>query len=841
VGKNYNLRSVSLHAINKNIHMKKLVIVESPAKAKTIEKYLGKDYVVRASVGHIRDLPKTNKDAIDIPAGFVPRYEISPAKRKVVSELTSLAQKSDEVILATDLDREGEAIAWHLAEALHLKDPKRIVFNEITKEAIGEAIQKPRHIDIKLKEAQEARRVLDRLFGYDLSGLIWKKVRYGLSAGRVQSPALRIIMEREREIRAFIPEDYWVLSGNFSKASSQFLLKCDIDPTEKSEAERIEAQANKGSWSVVSIKETAGKRNPNAPFTTSTLQQSASTRLGFAPSRTMRVAQKLYEKGHITYMRTDSRNLSQQALGQIYAYIEKNLGKNYLEPRVYGKQTKNAQEAHEAIRPTTISSKTAGDTAEEQELYQLIWARTIASQMAPADVLKTKISANIGVGSSPTKGEMSKGQRGSAIPNFSINGQRIIFPGWLAVDVRSRSEDVELPKLAQGDVIDLDELFVEAKQTTPPNRYSEAGLIKELEKRGIGRPSTYASTINTLVEREYVTKEGRTLIPTDTGDVVSSFVEENFGHYISDDFTADMETKLDHIADGSHAYIPTLSEFYTPFSAEVASKENIPKITNMGDADAKYVCPKCKAPMVIKLGRGGKFLSCGTYPDCDGALTIDGKEIRATEPIGIHPETKLPIYVMYGRFGPYVQMGESPVIPKKTTFPKGHKKTDAEKEMLKKEAEAIKIAKELPKPKMASIPPHIKPEEITMDQAVHLLVLPRTLGTHPDDGEPVIANIGKFGPYIGHNRDFRSIKKTEKFTPYDITLEQALNLLNQPKSLPKGVALFKNLGKHPKTGKDILLLKSKSGFYMQKGLKRIWLDDKQDPEKFTLDDAVKML
>lgn len=819
--------------------MKKLVIVESPAKAKTIEKYLGKDYTVRASIGHIRDLPKTNKDAIDIPAGFVPRYEISPLKKKVVSELISLAQKSDEVILATDLDREGEAIAWHLAEALHLKNPKRIVFNEITKEAISEAIKHPRQVDIKLKEAQEARRVLDRLFGYDLSGLIWKKVRYGLSAGRVQSPALRIIMEREREIRAFIPEDYFVLSGNFSKGSAQFLLKCDIEPTEKSEADRIETLGKKGSWFIVSIKETAGKRNPNAPFTTSTLQQSASTRLGFAPSRTMRVAQKLYEKGHITYMRTDSRNLSGQALGQIYAYIEKNLGKNYLEPRVYGKQSKNAQEAHEAIRPTTISSKNAGDTPEEQELYRLIWGRTVATQMASADVLKTKISANIEVGSPPAKGEMPKAE--GVIPNFSINGQRILFPGWLAVDTRSRSEDVELPKLAEGDAINLDELFVEAKQTTPPHRYSEAGLIKELEKRGIGRPSTYASTINTLVEREYVTKEGRTLIPTDTGDVVSSFVEEYFGNYISDDFTADMETKLDHIADGSREYVPTLSEFYTPFSAEVASKENIPKITNMGEADPKYVCPKCKASMVIKLGRGGKFLSCGTYPDCDGALTIDGKEIRAEEPLGIHPETKLPIYVMHGRFGPYVQMGESPKIPKKTTFPKGHKKTDEEKEMLKKQAEEIKLAKELPKPKMASIPSHIKPEEITMDEAVHLLILPRTLGAHPDDNEPVIANIGKFGPYIGHNRDFRSIKKTEKFTPYDITLEQALNLLNQPKSLPKGVELFKNLGKHPKTGKDILLLKSKSGFYMQKGLKRIWLDDKQDPEKFTLDDAIKML
>lgn len=805
--------------------MSKLVIVESPAKAKTIEKYLGKDYVVRASVGHIRDLPKSNDKALDIEAGFVPHYEISPAKKKVVAELKSLAMKSDEVILATDLDREGEAIAWHLQEALHLQQPKRIVFNEITQEAIQAAIKEPRTVDMKLKEAQEARRVLDRLFGYDLSGLIWKKVRYGLSAGRVQSPALRIIMEREREIRAFIPEDYWVLSGNFSKSKNQFLLKCDKDQTDKSEVDRIEKEGNAGTWSVTAVKETKGKRNPNAPFTTSTLQQSASTRLGFAPSRTMRAAQKLYEKGYITYMRTDSRNLSKQAVGQILSLIEKDYGKNYVEARTYGKQSKNAQEAHEAIRPTDVFKKNQGTTAEEQELYKLIWERTVSSQMVAADVLKTKISANI---------------EGETIPNFSINGQQIVFPGWLAVDTRSRSEDVELPKLEKGDAIDLEEFIIEAKQTTPPNRYSEAGLIKELEKRGIGRPSTYASTIKTLMDRGYVEKEGRTLFPTDTGDVVSSFVEKHFGSYISDDFTAEMETELDEIAEGKRQYVPTLSEFYTPFHKQVESKADIEKLTNLGEADAKFTCPVCNASMVIKLGRGGKFLSCSKFPDCDGALTIDGKEAKSTEPIGIHPEENKPIYVMNGRFGPYVQLGESPTIPKKTKFPKGHKKTEAEKELVKKENEAIKAAKALPKPKMASIPPQINPEEITLDEAVHLLILPRTLGEHPDDGEPVIANIGRFGPYVGHNRNFRSIKKTHKFTPYDITLEDALKLLNEPKALPKGVELFKELGKHPKTGKDIRLLKSKSGFYIQKGLKRLWLDDKQDPEKFTLDDALKL-
>lgn len=815
--------------------MSKLLIVESPSKAKTIEKYLNGKYIVRASVGHVRDLPKSNGKAIDIPNGFIPHYEISKDKEKVIRELESIAQKSTEIILATDPDREGEAISWHLAEILKQNKKitapmKRAAFNEITKEAIELALQNPRDIDTNLVKAQEARRVLDRLVGYDLSGLIWKKVRYGLSAGRVQSPALRILCEREREINAFIPETYWTLSGVFTTPKGEVLtLSCSEEPRDKKEVVRILELGTKGKWSVIEIKESEQKRSPRAPFTTSTLQQTASSRLGLSPSRTMQIAQRLYEEGHITYMRTDSTNLGAQAQSSILAEVTKKYGSEYAEAHMFKTKSKNAQEAHEAIRPTHIEKHLVGSTEEQQILYKLIWERTMASQMADAKLFKTKIIANI-----ETKD----------IPDFVANGSRLIFPGWLAADKDARGEDVELPELKKGDALVIQKLSDTEKQTEPPNRYSEAGLIKELEARGIGRPSTYASIIKTLLTRGYVENPpsgGRSLKPTDTGDVVSLFLETNFMDYISDTFTAEMENKLDEIASGDREYKKTLSDFYGPFTHDVQSKENIPKITNMGEADSKYICPKCKASMVIKLGRGGKFLSCATYPDCDGALTIDGKEIRAEEPLGIHPETKLPIYVMNGRFGPYVQMGESPKIPKKTTFPKGHKKTDSEKEMLKKEAEEIKRAKELPRPKMASIPAHIKPEEITMDQAVHLLVLPRTLGQHPDDGEPVIANIGKFGPYIGHNRDFRSIKKTEKFTPYDITLEQALHLLNQPKSLPKGVELFKNLGKHPKTGKDILLLKSKSGFYMQKGLKRIWLDSKQNPEKFTLDDAIKML
>ncbi len=599
--------------------MTKLLIVESPAKAKTIEKYLGGVYKVMASVGHIRDLPKSQKNAIDIEGGFIPHYEISPMKKKVVAELTAASKKASEVVLATDLDREGEAIAWHLSEALGLKKPKRIVFNEITKEAIEEAIKHPREIDNDLVQAQEARRVLDRLFGYDLSGLIWKKVRYGLSAGRVQSPALRIIMEREREIRAFNPETFYILSALLKKGSDEMLFTCDKEIWDKAEAENILKVAEKESWSVVSVKESEQARQARPPFTTSTMQQVASTRLGFAPSRTMGVAQKLYEKGFITYMRTDSQNLSKGAQAEMLKWVEKNLGKEYAQANVYAKKSKNAQEAHEAIRPTHPLEKNIAGTDDEQKLYRLIWERAISSQMVPAKVLKTKISANT------DKGE---------IPNFSINGSRVLFPGWLAVDTRARGEDTEVPKLSEGDKLDLLKANSEEKQTEPPSRYTEAGLIKELEKRDIGRPSTYASIIRTIEERGYVTKQGRTLFPTDTGDVVSTFIENNFGEYISDSFTAEMEGKLDLIATGEHTYKKTLSDFYGPFTKELKSKDKIEKLTNIGDAPAEFPCPVCGKAMVFKLSKNGKFMSCATFPDCVGARNAEGKELEPPKEIG---------------------------------------------------------------------------------------------------------------------------------------------------------------------------------------------------------------
>lgn len=608
------------------------MIVESPSKAKTIEKYLGGKYAVRASVGHIRDLPKSNREAIDIEGGFIPHYEISKGKEKVVHELQSLAKKSEEILLATDPDREGEAIAWHIEKILEgdekkknkLEVPmKRVRFFEITKEAVEEAIKNPDMIDQKLVKAQEARRVLDRLVGYDLSGLIWKKVRYGLSAGRVQSPALRIIMEREREIRAFVPEQYFVLEGLFETLKKEKLkLVCLKEPREESEAKKILELGEKNRWSVKDLKESEQKRSSRPPFTTSTLQQTASTRLSFSPSRTMQVAQKLYESGHITYMRTDSTNLSAQAQGEILKMIEKKYGKEYAEKKFYKVKSKNAQEAHEAIRPSHVEEISAGMNEEQKKLYRLIWERAVASQMTDAKLLKTKIIANLAT-KSP-----------SEFPDFATTGSRILFPGWLLCDTGARGEDVELPKVKIGEELKLLELKSDKKLTEPPGRYTEAGLVKELESRDIGRPSTYASIMKTLEDREYVKKEGRTLFPTDVGEVVSDFLEKHFAKYISDTFTAEMEDELDEISRGERDYKKTLENFYGPFSKEVKSKEKLEKATNLGEAPKNIKCPKCGSAMIIKLSRAGKFYSCSRYPDCDGALKLDGKKLEGPKETG---------------------------------------------------------------------------------------------------------------------------------------------------------------------------------------------------------------
>ncbi len=498
-------------------------------------------------------------------------------------------------------------------------------------------------------------------------------------------------------------------------------------------------------------------------------------------------------------MRTDSVNLSETALQAAASEIKSAYGDKYHHLRVYKTKSAGAQEAHEAIRPSNFGVKHAGHTDDQKRLYELIWQRAVASQMADALIKRTKILANV------TDAK-------EAIPDFAQNGSRVVFPGWLTVDTRARGEDVEVPTLKAGDALTLKRIEAEAKETQPPSRYTEAGLIKELEKRGIGRPSTYASIMHTIIERGYVLKEGRTLLPTDTGDLVSSFLEEHFTDYIGDNFTSEMEDKLDDIANGEREYVKTLREFYTPFSAAVAAKEDIAKITNLGAGPKEFPCPTCGSTMVIKLGKTGKFLSCDRYPDCKGARLIDGSDLKDDEPLGLHPETGDEIYLLNGKFGPYVQIGKTP--------------------------EKIK-GKKQPNPKRASLPKDKKPSEVTLADAVHYLILPRDLGIHPETGEMVMANTGRFGPYIGHAGEFRSLKSPD--TPYEISFERAIAILKEPKNTRSGEKLVKEVGVHPKTKKMICVYESKSGKYMRRGFKRIMLPDTIDLDGFGVEEAVALM
>lgn len=637
---------------------KKLLIVESPAKAKTISQYLDHEYRVLASVGHIRDLPKSNKNAIDIEAGFVPHYEIVKGKERIVDELTRAARKVSSVFLATDPDREGEAIAWHIAEAIGLGERKtknekrkikRIVFHEITREAIQAALARPREIDYNLLHAQEARRVLDRLFGYDLSGLIWQKLRYGLSAGRVQSPALRILVEREKEIRAFVPEHYWVITAILkTKTGDEVTFTAAVEPKTAAEAEAIVRGGRKAKWQVGGVEARAVARRPRPPFTTSTLQQAASSRLGFSPSVTMRHAQRLYEAGLITYMRTDSTNMNAGAMSDIIALARQEFGETYANaPRHYHTKSKNAQEAHEAIRPTKIQTRSAGGSEGEHKLYDLIWRRTMACQMAEAEGAQTIITA------------LADDQ---AVPAFTANGYQIKFDGWLRVDPAARGEERELPAMVKDEPLDLKNIESESKATTPPNRYSEAGLVKELEKRGIGRPSTYASIIKTILDRGYVEKINRSLQPTETGEVVSDFLTTHFHNYVSDSFTAKMEDELDEIAGGRLEYITSLKRFYDPFQQAVTAKKTLTKISNLGDGPAELYCPICNGEMVWKLGRTGKFLSCAHFPDCVGARSAAGEAMLGPKETGEKcPDCKDGKLVERdGRFGRFIACSNYP-------------------------------------------------------------------------------------------------------------------------------------------------------------------------------------
>ncbi|PLX21593.1 type I DNA topoisomerase [Candidatus Parcubacteria bacterium] len=656
----------------------KLVIVESPTKAKTITKFLGKDYKIDSSFGHIRDLPKKEL-GIDVENNFEPTYEIPEKSKKTISNLRNLAKKADKVILATDEDREGEAIAWHLSKALGLDSEKaeRIVFHEITKEAILEAINNPKNIDHNLVDAQQARRVLDRIVGYQLSPFLWKKVSRGLSAGRVQSVAVRLIVEREREIQAFKSEEYWTIDANLStandkknifpaklnKVEGKSLAKFDINNKEK--AEEIEKNLQGAKYIVDTITKKKVKKNPPKPFTTSSLQQAANRMLGFSAKQTMVIAQQLYEGieikgadqvGLITYMRTDSLNLSNKFKEDARDYLVQTLGDKYVpkEMRAHKTKSKGAQEAHEAIRPTEASL--APDTIKESlsptqyRLYKLIWQRSLASQMSEAIVDATVIDINAG-----------------ANYQFRANGQVINFDGYLNI-YPEKSKEVLLPNIEEKEELNLEELISEQHFTKPPARYSDAGLVKELEKHGIGRPSTYAPTIATVEARNYVVRDdGKRLAPTDISFVVTDLLVNHFSRVIDYRFTAQMENDLDNIADGNLDWQPVVRDFYVPFTENLKIKdEELDRKDVVPEEESDEVCDKCGAKMIIKTGRFGKFLGCGAYPDCKNIKSIPGKngepkekteEQKALEEK--HKDEKCekcgePMAVKNGRFGPFL-------------------------------------------------------------------------------------------------------------------------------------------------------------------------------------------
>ncbi len=649
-----------------------LIIVESPTKAKTIAKFLDKKYQVESSFGHIRDLPES-KMGIDLKNNFEPDYVIPAKAKKTVTTLKSAAKKSAEVILASDEDREGEAIAWHLVEALGLdiKKTKRIVFHEITKNAILEALEHPRKIDQNMVDAQQARRVLDRLVGYELSPFLWKKVAKGLSAGRVQSVATRLIVEREREILDFKTEEYWSLSADLTKDTKEHQFTADLYKVrnktfnklsiKKEEAAELKKNLRNSDYQIDKIEKKEVKKNPAAPFTTSTLQQAANRHLGFSAKQTMTIAQKLYEQGYITYMRTDSLNLSPKFISDAYEWINKNLGAEFAVSggRIYKGKSKNAQEAHEAVRPTEASTTPemlASKLDKGQErLYRLIWQRAVSSQMTPAKLASTTIDV--------------KTIDNKDVYIFRATGQTLIFPGYLKV-WPEKTKEQELPMLVEGDSLMLLDLRADEHTTNPPARYSDAGLVKELEKHDIGRPSTYAPTINTIITRNYVERDdNKKLKPTSIAFVVIDLLIKHFPKIVDYAFTAKMEDDLDAIAEGEKKWQPVIGDFYTDFHANLKKKEEeIKKSDIMPEEKSTEVCDKCGAPMIIKTGRFGKFLACSAYPECKNIKKFAGEgpayEKKEVDPKILEMQKKYDgevcekcgsaMKVRVGKFGPFL-------------------------------------------------------------------------------------------------------------------------------------------------------------------------------------------
>ena len=807
--------------------MSKLLIVESPSKAKTLKKYLGSEFEVLASYGHIRDLIPKN-GAVDPANGFAMKYEIIERNAKHMDAITKAVKSADSIYLATDPDREGEAISWHIAEILAekklLKNKllKRVEFNEITQTAVKHAIDNPRDIAMNLVNAQQARRALDYLVGFNLSPLLWKKIRRGLSAGRVQSPALRLIVERELEIEAFKNQEYWTIHLDALKHAHSFNAKLVLLNNEKIEQFTVinhDQQADivgklllasAGKTTVSRVEKKQRSRSPAAPFTTSTLQQEAVRKLGFTTSRAMRVAQQLYEGvdvgsgtvGLITYMRTDSFSMATEAVMSIRDYVKKNFEADYLpkSPIMYKTKAKNAQEAHEAIRPTDIARSPAAMRQylndEQFKLYEMIWKRSLACQMSPAKF--DAVSVDLAVGSEANL--------------FRATGQTLVFPGFIAVYMEGRDDEEEegeskLPHLETGEILNVEKIYGDQHFTEPPPRYGEASLVKILEEYGIGRPSTYASIISTLQDREYVILDKKRFTPTDVGRVVAKFLTEHFTKYVDYDFTANLENALDNVADGSREWIPLMAEFWQDFNNQIISKADVDR---PGNELIDEACPKCGKPLQKQLSRYGTFIGCTGYndePKCDYKRSMNGTAQAGADPvtIGVDAESGKEIYLMNGPYGPYLQVG-------------------------------VAVEGDKKKPKRVSIPKEIPISSVNIDIANMLLSLPRDLGLHPETNKKVIANIGRFGPYVNHDAKFKSIPKSESV--FTIDLAGAVTLLAAANT---GPAPILDLGAHPSGEGRIEVFAGRYGPYVQHAKIRATLPKSMAPEELTLDEALGLL
>jgi DNA topoisomerase-1 len=859
-----------------------LVVVESPAKAKTINKYLGPSYAVVASFGHVRDLPAKN-GSVDPQHDFAMQWEIGERSHKPLNEILSLAKKSENVFLATDPDREGEAISWHVSEYLKEKhlagkvNVRRVTFNEITKAAVQDAFKHARDIDYNLVDAYLARRALDYLVGFTLSPVLWRKLPGSRSAGRVQSVALRLICEREAEIEVFKPEEYWSIEALLqTKEGKSFTSKLAALDGKKIEKMTINSQAAadtavgrvKGqAYTVKTIEKKQVRRHPYPPFITSTLQQEASRKLRFSATKTMRTAQKLYEGvdlggetvGLITYMRTDGVTLSNEAIGQARTLIKNKFGETYLpeQPRAYKSKVKNAQEAHEAIRPTdifrTVESVSEYLDDDEARLYELIWKRTVACQMESA--VLDQVSADI----ANPDGKVVLHATGSII---TFDGFLKLYREELEDEERdAQDEERRLPPLKEGDALKLEEVTPSQHFTQPLPRYTEASLVKKLEELGIGRPSTYATILQVLQDRDYVKLENRRFVPESRGRIVTAFLINFFKTYVEYNFTAELEERLDRISAGEAKWKGVLGDFWTGFSEAVAKTTDL-KITDVinalerdlqpllfADGEEARKCPQCKeGKLSLKLGKFGAFVGCSRYPDCRYTRPVlsagaeDGEggaaEGFAPKDLGPDPKTGLPITLRFGPYGPYVQLGPgatpAPAAAEKAPAPKEEPAADGKKKRKKKPAGE--------KPKRAPVPKNMDPHSVDLQKALGLLSLPRDVGLHPETGEMIKAGIGRFGPFLVHQGKFKSIPADDPDGVLTIGLNRAVDLLaQQSKSRGGGFGTLRELGPHPDDGKPVNISKGRFGPYIRHSGVNATIPKSVPVESVTLQQAVEWL